>query len=202
MPVNSTVQELFDRVLVRIDQSPPVVDFYEAINLTVETVVHRLAFHRSDIVRSTARITFPANGATKPLPAGYIGMDGNPGIVGSGSYFQPAGPDTYRSYTVSGTPVFYEVDSADNLTLYPTPAVEIIVGVACFTAPPKVVSMDDDVPFGGRFDSIMVEVALRMARLGLTSLTDQAVQAMIYSFVDSIVEFRTPRDIRWSRGVF
>ena len=182
-----TVTDMTLKITVRVAALAvaPVEPAIDAINEAVQFLALKLADRDSDLARSSyARNTTRQSSA---LPPDFNGFYGKPSI--SGKYLEPL-PSDYDLNTPAGTPQYYEVIE-DMLYVYPAPLSQITIAGKYWVFPEPLMNTDA-IPFSGKFDSLLLNMAVKLVVSGYSILSQQQFSIEVERGLDAVLFPRKP----------
>lgn len=182
-----TVLDMILKVTVKVAALAvtPTESSLDAINEAVRHLALKLADRNSDLARGNySKIT---SRQTASLPDDFNGFYGKPHADGVHLEQVPA---EYDTSTPAGAPKYYDVVD-DTLYLYPTPLAAITI-TAQYWSLPDALTNKDAVPYSGRFDSLLLNMATKIAVSGFSVLSQQAFLLEVEQGLDSVLFPRRP----------
>lgn len=189
-----TAQELYDNLILpqlaamgAEVKTPALV----AINETIRQLAAQMMEAQSDLVMLTWRPSVSTTRTRAYFPDGFQGFREHPVLVGDKSPLS-AVTDATRSDLIgeTGKPQHYEI-RGDCLMLYPTPDAAYQLQAECWVFPEEI-AFTDDLPFFGRLDRVMADVALQVIVGGLPLLSTPQMQAAISHGLETALITRKP----------
>ena len=191
----ATAQDIFDRILPRMTQEPPVQGFLSAIGHVIKHIDTRLFTYGSELLRSVQSLEFAVGASSADLPSGLMGFKTQPRFLSGDTVTKlwPLPEELRWRLDEDGDPKYYEV-MGNTITLYPTPEV---AGSIKFVAMVKntVTTMAHTIPYGGLFDDMIAELALKYSSSPIMATVDQAIAAFVAREMDVILLRRTKKNI-------
>jgi hypothetical protein len=167
-----TAGELYESIISKFGDAPPVETMYSAIGIVSDYLASRLFMLGSDLLREEVSLAYEAGVNTADLPFGLIGTIELPFAVNSiGDRYAPEltplprGMRSILRGAPNGTPRHFEI-TGDSLVLFPAPAQPCTVIFEASIPPEKPTMPSDDIPFNGLFDYIFREVVLLVMQQG------------------------------------
>lgn len=199
LPIDSSAikaSELFDVVLQRLAaiKKPIQIDFFNALNATVDIIFRRLLVRKSEIIEGSFSQAVIAPTATVTLPGDFFGFAERPYLSGTTSLLDPIPAEMKSGLSASSTPLYYELRGR-TMTLYPVPVSNITVIGQYYQKPVKITSLSASVPFNSLFDFAIQEAVIDICQMGMAAITDKNFTALLYKQIDEILPFRAPRQI-------
>lgn len=182
-----TVIDMILKLTVKVSAMAvtPAESALDAINEAVRHLALKLADRNSDLARwNYSQIT---SLQTASLPNDFNGFCGKPHV--DSVHLEPL-PAAYDTTTPAGDPKYYDV-VADILYLYPTPLAAVMVTAQYWRLPAALVNTDE-VPYSGRFDSLLLSMATKIAVSGFSVLSQQAFLFEVEQGLDSVLFPRRP----------
>lgn len=189
-----TAQDLYDNLILpqlaamgAEVKTPALV----AINETIRQLAAQMMEAQSDLVMLTWRPSVSTTRTRAYFPDGFQGFREHPVLVGDKSPLS-AVTDATRSDLIgeTGKPQHYEI-RGDCLMLYPTPDAAYQLQAECWVFPEEI-AFTDDLPFFGRLDRVMADVALQVIVGGLPLLSTPQMQAAISHGLETALITRKP----------
>lgn len=195
--ITETLQEIFDKVIVRLGMTPPAVDFIGTVQHVVDSIDKRLFVLQSDLIKQDYTHSLAADDYEARLPYGFLGIDGNPYISTATltkKDLSPLPDDKRGSYTDTATPEHYAL-RRDTITVYPTCAEATTLKYTAYVRN-KCDEITDDIPYGGIFNETIAELVVRFGA-NPTAVVDPILNAMVNQAVDRVVVRRAPRRVHF-----
>jgi hypothetical protein len=163
----------------------PAQSALDSINDAVKFLSLKLADRQSDLARSS--FTVSADTLTVALPFDFSGLDGKP--YADGVPLEPL-PNDYDVTTQAGTPLYYEV-VGESLFIHPTPLNSVDITAKYWVSPDTLI-MSDDVPYSGRFDGLLLDMAVNLSVSGYSVLSEQQFITVVEKGLDLVTFPRRP----------
>lgn len=189
-----TVQDLLKKTLPRLQQQgvAPVVDMVSTVNQITDVLFRYLWRRESDLIESSTSLDFAVSAQGVDLPADFYGFAGMPYIVADEIALTPATKTQARALSDdSGYPEYFESKNG-KLYLYPVTDQALSVLVDYYTRPVDVNALADALPFGGLFDRIFEDGAVRVQAEGAILEVDKDFNALLKKVVDDVLTMRDP----------
>lgn len=189
-----TAQELYENLILpqlaamgSEVKTPALV----AINETVRQLAVQMMEAQSDLVMYTWNTTVSTTRTRAYLPDGFQGFREHPVLVATKEALAAVN-DAIRASLVgeTGKPEYYEL-RGDYLLPYPTPDAAYQLQAECWVFPEEI-AFTDDLPFFGRLDRVMADVALQVIVGGLPLLSTPQMQAAISHGLETALITRKP----------
>lgn len=181
-----TVYEVFQRTLLRL-QTPATCSIFEALREVQAIITQRLLQRQSALLKKAeaAELEFAAGEGSAPLHRDFLALDGRPFVVGARE-LKPLAEVPEMRLQQPGTPRCYEV-AGRSLRIYPVPDAPVVVQAPYFYRPPVPTALEDELPFYGEFDGVLVEGCVGVMAQGLSVVADRSFVAVIQSQVDAVL---------------
>lgn len=194
----ATAQNLFDKILLRLQSQPPEHDFLTALDMVVRALDRRLLECRSDLIKAENVLPLLAEANEVDLPAGMLAVAEHPVISFTGATrleLLPLPKDKRFSYTEPGVPRYYELRGT-KLRVYPIADRDVTVKFESFN-PSSVPTLASTVPYNGLFDDTIIELLVRYGASPAIASVDPALDMMTRKAVDDVLRYRSPKNIRF-----
>lgn len=182
-----TVSDMVLKIAVKIGAlgASPIEPAIDAVNGAIRFLALKLADRNSDLARGNY-IKRTAK-QTCTLPADFNGFAGKPYV--DDVPINPL-PIDYDMQTADGTPLYYEV-ADDTLYLYPAPLESVTVTGKYWSLPEELIAADD-IPYGGKFDSLLLTMATGIAISGYSVMHSSEFNVDIERGLDLVLFPRRP----------
>ena len=183
-----TITDMMLKIAVRLSamDAVPVESALDAINESVRYLALMLADRNSDLAATSFSIATTAQ--TASLPASFNGFVSKPVI--NNISLEPLPIDTTGIPLTAAQPLYYDV-SDTTLYLYPTPLSSVTITGKYWSLPVDLTS-SSAIPYGGKFDSLLLNMAVKIAISGLSVLSQQAFAVETRQGLDAVLFPRRP----------
>lgn len=177
------VRDMIIKLAIKADEASlkPVESAIDAINEAVRFLSSKLADRNSDLVRGIFSDNTSTGSVT--LPADFNGFFNKPVI--NKTELEPLPVDYDFTDTTTGTPAYYEVIGG-TLNIYPLPSSTVTVYTRYWVMPDTLIE-SDDIPFNGRFDSLLQTMAIKLSVDGFGVLSEDAFLAEVERGMDIVL---------------
>lgn len=181
-----TVQDVLDAALSKLS-GPALCSIFDALNDVQTIVANRLFARQSGLLKAYEpyEAEFDAGEAMCVLSTNFKALDGRPYIQGVG-HLEPLGQTNKATLPTDGRARYYDT-AGRALRLYPTPGEAVVVMVPYFFRHAAFSKLEDELPFYGEFDMVLVDGAVAVMQKGRGVLTDRAFLSEIQSQVDQVL---------------
>jgi hypothetical protein len=176
---------MVDRLLPRLTGQQTIMTGLEAVNEAVRVVGLELVRRQSDLAVADLELEFQAGDNSARLPDGFQGFVNHPAIDGRELTRASGTPQAG-----DGVPDSYQ-QVADTLFVFPAPGSAVTV-TGKYKAMPTILEADDDMPWMGQFDGLLLDAAARLSVAGLSLLSDASFLAMVDRGVTAVLIPRQP----------
>jgi hypothetical protein len=195
---NNTLLELWESVLPRLDLARNSVDFLTSCQEVINIIVDQLWVRNSDFLKTTVDFTIDGTTTAVSLPPDYLGMDYFPYLIDVDNNVMLMANinknDKYNYIGITDKPKYFDL-SGFTLTVYPTPDTTYTLRLDYYAEPAALNDFSSLLPFGGFFNDIIADNAVKISNLGYSILADQTFIGSIVQKVDRTVSKRVQRDI-------
>lgn len=178
-----TVADMVFRVVKKISAAgtAPVEPAIDSINEVVKFLSYRLADRKSDLVigLQTENVAIQ----TVLLPFDFNGFVKHPSVNNKELTILPADFSVAEETAVQ--PLHYEV-LGDILYLYPTPS-EAVTYVGKYWMVPDTLALTDELPFLGKFDKLITDMAVKFCAFGYDVLASSVFLQEVESGLDTVL---------------
>jgi hypothetical protein len=152
----------------------------------------------SDLIKSEQSEDLAADECDITLPTDMLAIANHPVISYTGTTrktLYPLPEDKRWSYEDTGVPQYYEVRGTI-MRVYPTCDQAVTVRFETYDRQ-SVESMTADVPYGGLFDDLIIELLVRYGANPAAASVDPSLELMVRKAVDQVIGRRVPKNIRF-----
>lgn len=198
--ITQTLQEIFDKVVIRMNNEPPLQDFITTTQHVVDSIDKRLQVLQSDLIKYDMTKDFAVDEYQANLPYGFLGVDGTP-------YFSTATivkriltplPDCKRgSYTDTGIPEHYDIRNG-SINVYPSCSEAVTLKYTAYKKH-NISKLTDNIPYQGLFNDTITELVVKFGS-NPANVVDGVIDAIVYRAVDRMAVRRAPKNV-YFRGL-
>lgn len=199
---NVTVQDVWEKLVPRLDLGRYSVGFLDSCQEIIELVTERLWFRKSDLLITEYQYSIDAGVDSIDLPPEFLAINYYPYLqdpttnetivlsnIHESRTHDYLGQDRTKYYELLGT----------QIKLYPPSNKAYYLYLRVYSKPSPLVSITDVLPFSGLFNQLIGDYAVRVSNVGLGLLADQTFTAALQEKVDKMINLRNPKNIYWKQ---
>lgn len=199
---SATVQELWEKLVPRLDLTRQSVGFLESCQEVIDLICERLWFRKSDLLINEYGYDLSAGDDFVDLPPEFLAMQYYPYLKDGSSdeviILSNIHESRTHDYIGEDRTKYYEL-LGNKINLYPAINKDYTLFVKVYTKPLPLSSMDDELPFNGLFNQLIGDYAIKISNLGLELLADGTFVAALQEKIDKMVNLRNTKNIYWKQ---